>query len=90
MTLRFIYFKTSEPQNTKPQPATSSPRRARSLSLSMAAESNFEGQIRLVQSFFKIDRIPDTMLDVQRSMFDVHLLVNLSYKTNQGPGFFGD
>jgi hypothetical protein len=31
MTLRFIYFKTSKPQNTELQPATSS------------AESNFEG-----------------------------------------------
>jgi hypothetical protein len=31
MTLRFIYFKTSKPHNTEPQPATSS------------AESNFEG-----------------------------------------------
>ncbi len=29
MALRFIYFKTSEPQNTEQQPATSSPRRAR-------------------------------------------------------------
>jgi hypothetical protein len=34
MALRFIYFKTSEPLNTEPQPATS---------LSKAAESNFEG-----------------------------------------------
>jgi hypothetical protein len=37
MTLRFIDFKTNEPQ-----PATSSPRRARGLSLSKAGESNFE------------------------------------------------
>jgi hypothetical protein len=37
MTLRFIDFKTSEPQ-----PATSSPRRAQGLSLSKAVESNFE------------------------------------------------
>jgi hypothetical protein len=53
MALRFIYFKTSEPQNTEPQPATSRsalnsqpkgfPRRARGLSLSKAVESNFEG-----------------------------------------------
>jgi hypothetical protein len=43
MALRFIYFKTSKPQNTEPQPATISPRRARGLSLSKAAESNFEG-----------------------------------------------
>jgi hypothetical protein len=38
MTLRFIDFKTCEPQ-----PATSPPRRARGLSLSKAAELNFEG-----------------------------------------------
>jgi hypothetical protein len=43
MTLRFIYLKTSESQNTEPESATSYPRRARGLSLSMAAESNFEG-----------------------------------------------
>jgi hypothetical protein len=53
MTLRFIYLKTSEPQTIEPKPAASpsvvspgsnnSPRRARDLSLSMAAESNFEG-----------------------------------------------
>jgi hypothetical protein len=34
MALRFIYFKTSEPQNTEPQPAMNS------------AESNFEGWFR--------------------------------------------
>jgi hypothetical protein len=38
MTLRFIDFKTSEPQ-----PATSSLRQAQGLSLSKAAKSNFEG-----------------------------------------------
>jgi hypothetical protein len=37
MALRFIDFKTSEPQS-----ATGSPRRARGLSLSKAAELNFE------------------------------------------------
>jgi len=47
MTLRFIYFKTSEPQ-----PATSSSRRARGLSLSKATKSNFEGYIHFAQSFF--------------------------------------
>ena len=48
MTLRFIYFKTSEPQNTEPQHATSpsavsseskdSLRQAQGLSLSKAAK----------------------------------------------------
>jgi len=41
MTLRFIYFKTSEPQNTEPQPATNS------------AVSNVEGWFRFAQSFLK-------------------------------------
>ena len=54
MTLRFIYFKTSEPQNTEPQPATSFPRRARGLSLPMTAESNFEGQLCFDQFFIKL------------------------------------
>ena len=47
MTLRFIDFKTSEPQPAKSPSVVSSgsndfPRRARALSLSKAAESNFE------------------------------------------------
>ena len=61
MALRFIYFKTSEPQNTEPQPCdepigreltNDSPRRARGLSLSKAAESNFEGLDSLCSVFF--------------------------------------
>ena len=63
MTLRFNYFKTSELQNTEPQPATSPSavssgsngslrQQAQGLSLSKAAESNFEGLIRVAQSFF--------------------------------------
>jgi hypothetical protein len=59
MTLRFIYFKTSQP------------RRRRNLKT-----QNFEGKIRFAQSFFFIDRIHYSMLDVQCSMFDVHFLIN--------------
>jgi hypothetical protein len=44
MTLRFFYFKSSEPQN-------------------------FKGQLRFSWSFFKIGRIPYSMLGVQCSMF---------------------
>ena len=47
--LRFICFKTS-----KPQPPTSSFRRARGLSLPMTAESNFEGQLCFDQFFIKL------------------------------------
>jgi len=57
MTLRFFYFKSSEPQN-------------------------FKGQLRLSWSFFKIDRIPYSMLGVQCSMFDVHFFSFISQKNN--------
>jgi hypothetical protein len=63
MTLRFIDFKTS-----KPKPVTSFPRRAQGLSLSKAAESNFEGQIRFAHSFTNGQ---NALFDVGRSMFDV-------------------
>jgi len=34
--------------------------------------------LHAVQHLFKIDRIPYSMLDVGRSMFDVHFLLNPS------------
>jgi hypothetical protein len=56
MTLRFIDFIASEPQPvTRPSVmnswSSSSLRQAQGLSLSKAAKSNFEGKIRLAQSF---------------------------------------
>jgi hypothetical protein len=48
MTLRFIDFKTSEPQNTEPQPATS-PSVASSGS-NDSAESNFEEELSSLRS----------------------------------------
>jgi hypothetical protein len=80
MTLRFIYFKTSQPQ-----PATSpsvvrpgsndSPRRAQGLGLSKAAKS--KGRFAFFSLFLnwpfdtKAHDRQNTLFDVGRSMFDV-------------------
>jgi hypothetical protein len=62
MALRFIYFKTSEPQNTELQPATSpsavssgpmgSPRRARGLSLSKVPSRILKASFALLSHYF--------------------------------------
>jgi hypothetical protein len=92
MTLRFIYFKTSEPQNTEPQPATSLAEsnfewcfRSRSAHVAQAPDAAGALAPRVAQSFFKLtEYIIRWTFNVQCSMFDVQFLVNPLYETSSG------
>jgi len=80
MTLRFIDFKTSEPQ-----PATSSVESnfvglLRSCSAGAPAAPALARRVRRVLLSLFLNR-QNTLFDVGRSMFDVHFLVNPSYET---------
>ena len=77
MTLRFIYFKPSELQNTESQPATSSPRRARAclrnelrpnVACRRQPSRNSKGRFAWLSLYLNWQ---NTLFDVGRSMFNV-------------------
>jgi hypothetical protein len=79
MTLRFIDFKTSEPQLATSPSASSGLEHVESSRIEFRREVSLVQRRRLrrvlLSSFNKIDRIHYSMLDVQCSMFDVHQLL---------------
>jgi hypothetical protein len=76
MTLRFIDFKTSEPQLATSPSASSGLEYVESSRIEFRRKASLLQRRRLLRvllsSFNKIDRIHYSMLDVQCSMFDVH------------------